>query len=407
MDLGEKLKYYQEIANIQRKNQIPEQQNLCNELNGRWLDPTIPSVIQIETLFPYEQFVPNMTLAQQDFVILPLLTKNQFSRKIRLPQILIFDIETTGLMGGTGTYPFLLGFGIFDADGLCVRQFFLPDFGREVHVYLHLLQERQNKQILLSFNGKTFDYPLLCNRFILNRIENPFANYEHLDLLHVARRLWKNILSSCSLENIEKEIFLFSRWGDLPGDLIPQAYFEFLRSGTTKEIKKIIQHNQQDIVSLGRLLLHLNLLENNPASDQLSGHELQSLFHLAIKNSDVENTDFLLNQIKRRSISLPAGILIDFSLLLKRVGHWQRAEKIWLELLRSGTNVIFASEELAKYYEHRKLDFQRAKTFTERGLKHIEVLTELEALEMDMQLYEQFVYRLNRLRRKILDAENT
>jgi len=403
MDLIDKLKYYQENNDRDKWYENQHKVDLCRELDGEFLDPAMSSVVKIETFFSYNNFIPIKTLKNRDHIILPILSKNQYSKKISLSEILIFDMETTGLMGGTGTYPFLLGFGSFEPGGIKIKQYFLPDFGREVPAYLQLVNDKQDKKILLSFNGKTFDYPLLCNRFILNRIDNPFANYEHLDLLHVARRLWKNLLETCSLENIEREIFLFSRWRDLPGALIPQAYFEFLRSGKCHEIKKVILHNQQDIISLGRLLLHLDLLENDPSGDHLNAHELQRLLHLAIKNLDLKNTDILLDLIKRRRIQLPGSILIDLSLLLKRVQQWERAENIWMELLRAGTNVIFASEELAKYYEHRKLDLEQAKLFTERALKHLEVLNELQVMGGDLELQEQFIYRLNRIKRKLME----
>jgi uncharacterized protein YprB with RNaseH-like and TPR domain len=405
LDIIDKLKYYQEKSPFLDRSPSVSTEEICTNLGGEFIEKNIPSAIKIEKYFPYDSFIANNQFRKDDFVILPILTKKQFSKEIILNDILIFDIETTGLMGGTGCYPFLLGFGTFQNDGIMIRQYFLPDYGKEIHAYLDLRKEMENRSILLSFNGKTFDYPLLRNRFILNRIDNPFENYEHLDLLHVARRLWKHVLESCRLENIENEIFLFSRWGDIEGALIPQAYFDFLATGFIETIKKIIQHNQQDILSLARLLLHLNLLENHPDKGTMNEHELQMLCSLAIKNSDIENTDFLLSLLKERDISLSTSLLIDLSLLFKRVGQWTRAEQIWLDLLRSGRNIIFASEELAKYYEHQKVNIEQAKIYAQRGLTYLDVINELETMESDLGLRQQFEYRLSRLERKLITSK--
>lgn len=221
----------------------------------------------------------------------------------------------------------------------------------------------------------------------------------------MARRLWKHVLESCRLENIESKIFLFSRWGDIEGALIPQAYFDFLATGSTEKIRKIIQHNQQDILSLARLLLHLNLLENHPDKGTMNEHELQMLCSLAIKNSDIDNTDFLISLLKKRDINLSTSLLIDLSLLFKRVGQWTRAEQIWLDLLRSGRNIIFASEELAKYYEHQKVNIEQAKHYAQRGLNYLDVINELETMERDLGLRQQFEYRLSRLERKLITSK--
>ena len=140
------------------------------------------------------------------------------------------DTETTGLAGGTGTYAFLVGVGSIEASGFRLRQFFMRDYGEEASLLSRLDEYLAPFDVLITYNGKAYDQPLLETRFRMVRARHPFERMEHLDLLFGARRLWKLRLESCRLVDLENRILGVERQGDLPGEMIPYIYFDFLRT---------------------------------------------------------------------------------------------------------------------------------------------------------------------------------
>src|SRR5262249_33194494 len=140
-------------------------------------------------------------------------------------RIAFLDTETTGLSGGTGTYAFLVGIGTWRSSGFLVEQFFMRNFDEEAAVICPLEERLSQVKVVVTFNGKCFDLPLLESRFVMHRRDWPLADGIHLDLLHPSRRLWKLRLKDCSLANLEREVLGFEREEDIPGYLIPQVYF--------------------------------------------------------------------------------------------------------------------------------------------------------------------------------------
>src|ERR1039458_8730081 len=163
------------------------------------------------------------------------------------------DTETTGLAGGTGTYAFLIGVGSIEPAGFRLRQFFMRDYGEEASQLHRLAEYLAQFDVLVTYNGKAFDQPLLETRFRMARARHPFDRMEHLDLLFGARRLWKLRLESCRLVDLENRILGVERQGDLPGEMIPYVYFDFLRSQKAFQVVPIFHHNAIDILSLACL----------------------------------------------------------------------------------------------------------------------------------------------------------
>lgn len=163
------------------------------------------------------------------------------------------DTETTGLAGGAGTYAFLVGVGSIEAGGFRLRQFFMRDFGEEASLLLRLSEYLAQFDVLITYNGKAFDQPLLETRYGMARPHDtsahPFDRMEHLDLLFGARRLWKLRLESCRLVELENQILSVEREGDLPGEMIPYCYFEYLRRREAFRVVPIFHHNAIDILS--------------------------------------------------------------------------------------------------------------------------------------------------------------
>src|SRR5437588_2334165 len=163
------------------------------------------------------------------------------------------DTETTGLAGGSGTYAFLIGIGRIAPEGFRVRQFFMREFGEEPSLLSAVAEHLKQFDVLITYNGRTYDQPLLETRFRMVRHRPPFGALEHLDLLFGARRLWNLRFDSCRLVDLENQILGVERQGDLPGELIPYIYFEYLRTQEIFRLVPIFHHNATDILTLACL----------------------------------------------------------------------------------------------------------------------------------------------------------
>ncbi|HEX2522413.1 MAG TPA: ribonuclease H-like domain-containing protein, partial [Terriglobia bacterium] len=193
------------------------------------------------------------------------------------PRSVVFlDTETTGLSGGTGTVAFLVGVGRWSASGFTVEQYWMRDYNEERAVLLALRESLEDAEVLVTFNGKAFDIPLLQSRFVLARQRWPLAGAVHLDLLHPARRIWKLRLGVCSLANLESQILGIERENDIPGHLIPQVYFRYVRTRNPQGIGSILRHNRQDIETLARLALRMAEIFSGQASENLAPVDLFS-----------------------------------------------------------------------------------------------------------------------------------
>src|SRR5260370_3264253 len=184
---------------------------------------------------------------------------------------LFLDTETTGLAGGTGTYAFLIGLAWWDAGGLQVEQFFMRDFAEEHSLLLELSQRVAERPVLVTFNGKSFDWPLLENRFTMTRSIAVPKLAAHLDLLHPARALWKLRLGSVRLVELERRVLDAPRldWhreNDVASALIPQFYFDYLRGGPTEPPARVLRHNQMDLPALAALFGKINAPLSYPSS---------------------------------------------------------------------------------------------------------------------------------------------
>jgi len=170
-------------------------------------------------------------------------------REKRKEDILVLDLETTGL-GRGGIIAFMIGLGYFENEQFIVEQLFLPDPDAEVNSFDRIMELIKSKSLLITFNGKTFDVPVLESRLLYHQIWLNLREMEHLDLLHIARRLWKNKLPSCALETIEFYVLghIRDKELDIEGGDIPQTYFQFLMNGDPELIKRIFIHNHHDIL---------------------------------------------------------------------------------------------------------------------------------------------------------------
>ena len=171
----------------------------------------------------------------------------------RWQDVLWLDTETTGLAGGTGTYVFLLGIAYFCEGELVLRQHLLHDIGHERAFVEAIQNEIETFRACASYNGKSFDLPLLRTRWVMTLRSEITVDESHLDLLHPARRLWRDRYGSTGLKQLEESLFDEGRQSDIPGSLIPDAYFHYLRKRDPKIIAPVLEHNARDVVSLVRI----------------------------------------------------------------------------------------------------------------------------------------------------------
>src|SRR3954471_5273681 len=171
----------------------------------------------------------------------------------RWSDILFLDTETTGLAGGTGTYVFLIGVAHIAEGELVLRQHLLRDLGAETTFVEHLKAEMEPFRACASYNGQTFDLPLLRTRFVMALRSELTVDESHLDLLHPARRLWKDRFGSTTLRQLEESVLDDARVPDIAGSLIPDAYFHYLRTRAESVIGPVLEHNARDVVSLVRI----------------------------------------------------------------------------------------------------------------------------------------------------------
>lgn len=317
-----------------------------------------------------------------------------------LSKFAFLDTETSGLAGGTGTYAFMVGVARFVDDRFILQQFFMRDPAEESAMLEALAQFLAPAQALVTFNGKAFDAPLLATRYRLHHIPVPFRDYSHLDLLPLARRLWRDRLESRALKYLEEHVLGLTRSSEeVPGYEIPWLYFDYLRKGDARPLAGVFYHNAMDVVAMAALLAHMNEVMQNPYDGRVEhgldfialgklfedlGHweEAARLFERGLE-LDLTEADFGL-ALKRLSI------------LQKRRGDYDEAIRLWEAAASNGH--IYAHIEMAKYYEHKCRDVKTALKWTRSALEHVEYA----GLPAYMQKYwmEEITHRLERLERK-------
>jgi len=326
------------------------------------------------------------------------VAKDDAVKALELGKTLFLDTETTGLAGGAGTYVFLAGVGFVQADQVIVRQYLMRDYHEETAMLFDLYRLIQQFDAIISFNGKSFDLPLIKDRFTLARFEPLRKNYIHLDLLHAARRLWRDSLPSCSLDSLEAYILKVVRDRDIPGSEIPQRYFDFVRTKQAGLLVDILEHNRSDVLSLVTLVSSLDLMTAKPVAEIKSDSLCWAIARLYIKDRQWHQAvDYL-----QRTISLAQSrasrclAFTQLALIYRRLCQWEQAKAIWLMLVHENGD-IQACEELAKYYEHVCKDFGKARQYAKRGLAL--------ALARDPSRIAAFEHRLKRLDRKLARSE--
>ena len=326
----------------------------------------------VRTVYPHDYFHGRVHLNRLSPADLASLMK-LMREKGRVPErgrIVFLDTETTGIQGGTGMCPFLVGLGYFDGDDFHMLQYFIRDFDEEPSMLLALGDLLSRFELVVTYNGAAFDIPLLETRFTLARLDNPFRGMSHFDLLFTTRRLWRNGHGSCKLTALEKEIISFLRGPDVPGSMIPRAYFDYLEHRSTGTLPAVFTHNTYDVVSLAALTVHACdrvILEPAPLDDALDLYSLGRVF---------ENSADWSRSIRLYEMALSGGLPGDFrkktlenlSVVYRRAGDHERARETCDELMSFTEFSMSGYEGAAIYYERAAGDLEKALRILEEAL---------------------------------------
>ena len=297
---------------------------------------------------------------------LVLPAKDSCLHNFNLGESIFLDIETTGLSGGTGTWAFLIGLGWLENETFVLRQYFLRRPAEERAVLSHFAEEAERFPAIISFNGKLFDLPLIQTRQTLSGF-NHTSPAMHLDLLQCARSLWKKRLASRSLRSLEESLLGLQRFDDIPGAEIPAVYFDYLRRGQTKALKKVFQHNVLDILSMVTLLEKISHLSGGGPVEHPA--EALALGQLYLQAGNTEaGTTYLREAAQCDLDSLADEAALDLANHYKRNGKWEEAAELWSKSARRTPANPLALVELAKYFEHRCRDYEAAINATKKAL---------------------------------------
>lgn len=342
---------------------------------------------------PQEEFPGARELTRET---LAMMSEKEMPADFDPRRILYLDTETTGL-GGSGTVAFLVGLGYLTDNGFEVHQFLMRDYPEEPYLLKHVAAGLGKFDVLCTFNGTTFDVPLLESRFLMNRMDRSCLDLPHLDLLHMCRRLWKLRLGRCNLGRLEEVVLGRPREDDLPGSEVPQRYFTYLKTGQMSLLDDILKHNAQDIASLCVLLNHMADLYLHPEKIRFS-EDVYSMGRALERVDQTERARKCYRLAREGRMGDLAGSALAVS--YRRSGQREEAAEVWLEMIREGRGGVTPYVELAKYEEHIRRDIPAALKLTEQAIVRLSE----PGLGPDSAVQEQqneLQYRWQRLKRKL------
>jgi uncharacterized protein len=325
---------------------------------------------------------------------------------------LFVDLETTGLSGGAGTVAFLVGCGWFDMGAFQVRQFLLTSFAAERALLSAVADCFEDTSLLVTYNGKTFDVPVMETRWLFHRMEMPLDSVRHFDMLHPARRLWRarpvardlDGEGGCRLSTLERVLCEVRRVGDVPGLEIPARYFRFLRSGDARPLEPVLEHNRLDLVSLAAVTARaLQLVDEGTdvCRDAAEALALGKVFERAGSFERAVDCYRHAAADRRAHIDVRAESLYRLGIRQRRDRRFDDAAETWRTLLNLNAGRVrtpllgplrqFAAEALAIHHEHRERDFESARELALLALDETDDSAKASATQ----------HRLSRLERKI------
>ncbi len=319
------------------------------------------------------------------------------ARSLEPEDLLFFDTETTGLGAGAGHMIFLLGTGKVVGKQFEVTQYFLPGPGHEAAFYYYFLSDNRDLSNLVTFNGKAFDWPRVKTRvqFVRDRVPK-LPEYGHFDLLHASRRLWKHRLESVRLSLVEEHLLGLTREMDVPGHMAPFLYFQFLKAPKASLVNGVFEHNAEDIKSLVTLYIHLTRLLHGELAQATLEERYECgrwLVSLGFHKEAILSLEPLLEKKGATKGSISNKIMEQVAISYKKLHDYTKATSYFLKL---SEDHLSACIEVAKHYEHRESDYEKALFYTQKAYSLFEK-TSLDGHE----LHDEIIHRRTRLETKI------
>lgn len=375
-----------------------KRETLEEAVGGKVVSNSLGEFVIKETLFPLDHQHGIVSFSAQVVTDTISRAAKIDSNSASLEKLLFIDTETSGLSGGAGTFAFLVGYGRFTADGFLLTQLIIRDPGEEAAMLLYLMKVVEDDVIFVSFNGKSFDIPLLQNRLVMNRLSMKLRELQHLDMLHISRKLWRRSLASCALKDLETAILKFERTSeDVPGWMIPDIYFSYLRTGDPSGLTEVVYHNAQDIVSLAALFLYVTgMLEENISIENLPVNDLIAIgriyWDLGSLETGVNIIRATLPRVKDPDQKTAVNSLLGqyykkIQLTEKSIEHWEAAAK---------NGDVPSCVELAMYFEHQVKDYNTALVWCEKAISYGSIGVNF----VDSKMITDLQKRLTRLQQK-------
>jgi uncharacterized protein YprB with RNaseH-like and TPR domain len=333
----------------------PERPPIDRILQGEWRERPEGPIFVREEWYPLDHYHGRhplrapLTLADD---ALALLSRPE--REVSPESLAFFDIETTGLAGGTGTYVILAGIGAFADGAFRLRQYFLADVAHERAMLAAVAEDLGERAAVVTYNGRAFDMPVTEARLALARLPSPAAALAHIDLLHPVRRLYRHRMPACTLAEAERRFLRIERWDDVPGRLIPSLYFDYVRAGRASPLRPVFRHNAEDVLSLVGILAAV--------AEVITSHDLPPEDAAAAAHWwDLRGARDQAMRLYRAALPWLRGepewarAAARHARLCRRAGEQGEAAALWRELWREGD--ASAGLALAKHLEHRERDF--------------------------------------------------
>lgn len=319
-------------------------------------------------------------------------------------QWLFLDTETTGLAGGSGTYAFLVGVAWWEGGGLEIEQFLLREYSEERSLLFALRERIVEHPVVVTFNGKSFDWPLLETRYRMSRKISVPAPRAHIDFLHPARNLWRLRLGSVRLSELEHHVLGWDRGADLLSGLIPQIYFDYLRGGPPERLVPVLNHNQMDLRGLAALSRRILSLLGDVENLGQDGLEVFGVSRICEKRGEHTRARTLYEKSIASILPTQTDRMARRSLarLAKRQGDFDMACDLWKAAIGNSRHGYDAYEQLAIHYEHKAHDLERARQIVRQALD--ELRRAIQAGDIAAGSYREikakFDHRMRRLERK-------
>ncbi|GKU79266.1 ribonuclease H-like domain-containing protein [Paenibacillus sp. L3-i20] len=330
--------------------------------------------------------------------------------EVDVEQVLYLDLETTGLGVGAGNVPFMIGIAYQEGETFVVEQMLIRHPAEEFAMLNELARKLRNYTYLATYNGKTFDWPLVQNRIIMNGIRGANWTPLHLDFLHPSRSLWRNTLASCKLSHIEEERLGIKRDGDVPGSLAPQLYFQYLAEGNPAPLEGVFLHNESDLLSLTCLSIRFGFLLQEQIFKRIPyPEEAEELVRTGLWLEKMGYRS-LADTLFERSLLSESALPSALNLLAardKKAGNWERAVLLWQKAVKptnhlAGSDIHDAYIELAMYYEHRVKMIDVALSYAVQALDRSEQSFMYQRRDSKRRVELDGIHnRIARLRRKL------